>query len=109
MKLISVFVLLIATAFTHAAVLDGPCAGGGGGICLTTASCAASGGTSTPGLCPGTPNDVQCCTKTCTTTNVGPGVCKFTSDCIGKHFVIAGLCPGPSDFTCCAPCEDCPV
>jgi len=31
------------------------------GVCITTAACAAKAGVSVAGLCPGTPNNVQCC------------------------------------------------
>ncbi|KAJ7242675.1 hypothetical protein C8J57DRAFT_1192183 [Mycena rebaudengoi] len=107
MQLISVFALLITITFTRAA-LNGPCSSGGGvGICLTIASCKASGGTSTPGLCPGTPTNVQCCTKApCSNSGAGErGVCRFASSCnTENHVILEGLCPGPSDFTCCVPC-----
>jgi len=38
------------------------CASGASGICKTTSTCGAEGGTSTPGLCRGATN-VQCCTQ----------------------------------------------
>ncbi|KAJ7016585.1 hypothetical protein C8F04DRAFT_1160503 [Mycena alexandri] len=107
MKLSSVFALLASIASTQA-VLDGPCSGfatGGLGVCISTAACSKKGGTSTPGHCPGTANDIQCCTKSsCTSAAAGGGVCRFTSSCTGNHFVITDLCPGPSDFTCCVAC-----
>lgn len=41
---------------------DGPCSVGGmSGECISTSSCAAEGGTSTAGYCPGATN-IQCCT-----------------------------------------------
>ncbi|KAJ7189589.1 hypothetical protein GGX14DRAFT_580563 [Mycena pura] len=96
MQLTSAFVLLVATTVTRAA-LNGPCSNGGGaGICLTTASCQASGGTSTPGLCPDTAADVQCCTKhPCSSTSLGAtGVCRFSSSCTGAQFTISGVFVG---------------
>ncbi|KAJ7712856.1 hypothetical protein B0H16DRAFT_1250222, partial [Mycena metata] len=107
MKLSSVFALLVSIASTQA-VLDGPCSGfatGGLGVCISTGACSKKGGTSTPGHCPGTADDIQCCTKSpCTSAALGGGVCRFTSSCTpGNHYSITGLCPGPSDFKCCAP------
>ncbi|KAF8207760.1 hypothetical protein K438DRAFT_1575129 [Mycena galopus ATCC 62051] len=105
MKLLSLFVLLFYISSTEAAV-NGPCSGTGGvGVCISTSSCSASGGTSTSGLCPDDPTNIKCCTKSpCTSAVLGGGVCRFTNTCTGNHYSISGLCPGPSDFKCCAPC-----
>ncbi|KAJ6560124.1 hypothetical protein B0H19DRAFT_944929, partial [Mycena capillaripes] len=103
------FTLLLSVASTRA-VLNGPCTGGGlatgVGVCITTANCHAGGGTSTPGLCPGTPTNVQCCTKTpCGVGAFVGGTCRFTSSCTGNnHRSLIGLCPGPKDYQCCVPC-----
>ncbi|TFK34342.1 hypothetical protein BDQ12DRAFT_613759, partial [Crucibulum laeve] len=80
---------------------------------LSTSSCSSGGGTSTPGHCPGTPSNVQCCTKSPCQANLG--VCRFTSSCTGQHFSVTGSifglatgrCPGPSNFQCCVPCANC--
>ena len=77
MKFISIALLLPGFAFG----LYEHCYPGNGltGICLTTASCHADGGTSDPAnLCPG-PNNVQCCTKNGCAS--GEGACDFVDDC----------------------------
>ncbi|KAF7352191.1 Glycoside hydrolase family 24 protein [Mycena venus] len=108
MKILSLVVLLFSMASTQAAV-NGPCTGGGlasgTGVCISTSKCTASGGTVHNGLCPDDPNDIKCCTKApCTSASLGGGVCRFTSSCTGNHYTISNLCPGPTDFKCCAPC-----
>ncbi|KAJ7913046.1 hypothetical protein B0H13DRAFT_2005831 [Mycena leptocephala] len=109
MKFLSLSVLLVSIASTHASVVNGPCSGGGlasgVGVCISTSSCSAKGGTSTKGLCPGTANNIQCCTKSlCASAFLGGGVCRFTSSCTGNHYTIPDLCPGPSNYKCCVPC-----
>ncbi|KAJ6530669.1 hypothetical protein B0H19DRAFT_967522 [Mycena capillaripes] len=109
MKHFSVIALLVMIASTQA-VLNGPCSsksgfGSGVGVCISTSDCSNKGGTSTPGFCPGTPTNVQCCTKSpCTSVSLGEGVCRFTSSCPEDHYSITGLCPGPTNYKCCAPC-----
>ncbi|KAG0002412.1 hypothetical protein BGZ80_008866 [Entomortierella chlamydospora] len=75
--------------------------GGIAGSCVSTTSCASSGGTSTKGYCPNDPNDVRCCTYGTCKSNGVPGKCVSTSSCSGKS--IAGLCPGPTNIQCCIP------
>ncbi|KAF9986678.1 hypothetical protein BGZ75_001530 [Mortierella antarctica] len=75
------------------------------GTCISTSSCASSGGTSTPGFCPNDPNDVRCCTRassggqSCRTNDGRSGTCKSTSDCSGTS--VPGFCPGASNIQCC--------
>ncbi|KAL8858866.1 MAG: hypothetical protein Q9178_004544 [Gyalolechia marmorata] len=96
--------LLLSTIEAHSlverAVVDGPCTGAGGapGVCISTASCSADGGTSITGACPGTPTDIRCCTKTSCGNG---GNCRFSSQCSTN--TLSGLCPGPADFKCCVP------
>lgn len=105
--LLSVAILLIPNIVNaHAlqpvkrAVVDGPCTGSGGapGVCIPTAKCTAGGGTHILNACPGTPDDIRCCTKTSCGSG---GNCRFTSSCSGS--TLTGLCPGPDDFKCCVP------
>ncbi|KAF7337216.1 hypothetical protein MSAN_02274000 [Mycena sanguinolenta] len=106
MKFSTLLVLVASIASTQAAV-NGPCTGGGlasgVGVCISTSSCSAGGGTIHSGLCPDDPEDIKCCTKSpCTSSSLGGG-------CIVallKLLIVMclGLCPGPSSFKCCAPC-----
>ncbi|KAF9345991.1 hypothetical protein BGX26_002538 [Mortierella sp. AD094] len=74
--------------------------GGLAGSCISTTSCASSGGTSTAGHCPNDPNNILCCTYGgCKTKDGLSGNCVSTSACSGTS--IAGLCPGPSNIECC--------
>ncbi|EDR01741.1 glycoside hydrolase family 24 protein [Laccaria bicolor S238N-H82] len=91
-------IVLLAATLTLAAINDPCTAGSTPGICLTTASCSSSGGTSHVGFCPNDPTNVQCCTKSC---GAG-GVCRFTSSCTSGN-TVSGLCPGPDNFKCCLP------
>ncbi|KAK7062368.1 glycoside hydrolase family 24 protein [Favolaschia claudopus] len=108
MKLFAYTVLLASLALTRAAV-NGPCTGGGlaagTGVCISTSSCTAKGGTVHNNLCPNDPDNIKCCTKApCTSASLGGGICRTTSTCTGNHYTISDLCPGPNNFKCCAPC-----
>jgi hypothetical protein len=89
-----------ASVLAERAVLNGPCTGSGGasGVCIPTTDCTAGGGTHILNACPGTPDNVRCCTKTSCGTG---GNCRFTSQC--STSTLTGLCPGPADFKCCVP------
>ena len=79
------------TALTQASV-DGTCSNGGdpNGICISTSECASYGGSNDPGVpgaytCPGTPNDIQCCSI----LNNCPGfdtdtLCTWNNECSGS-------------------------
>jgi hypothetical protein len=101
---------------------------GASGVCIATSACAAEGGKSTAGDCPGAA-DIQCCTMsqaspvdagspppvdagsgpsldagygTCTTSSGESGVCTSTSACASSGgSTVAGDCPGPADIQCC--------
>ncbi len=86
-------------------------ASGAAGECISTSACAASGGTSTSGDCPG-PDDIECCTKSdpaldagyggCTTGGGSEGVCISTTTCAAHGGTsTSGDCPGPDDIECC--------
>jgi len=93
----------LGSALTPRASGNGPCTGAGGapGVCISTSDCSAAGGTSISNACPGTPNDIKCCTKPTCGSN-GSGNCRFTSQCASGN-TQANLCPGHPDFKCCLP------
>ena len=99
---LSLSLSLASVAWSSSAVqrstLNGACTGQGGapGVCVSTSSCSASGGTYITGACPGTPDDVKCCTKTSCGSG---GNCRWTSQCSGT--TVSNLCPGPASFKCC--------
>ena len=92
---------LFLSAFASVALgaLNEPCAGPGGvaGVCVTTSTCSASGGTTISGGCPADPADVKCCSKT-SCANGASGNCRWTSDCAGT--TVTNQCPGPAAFKC---------
>ncbi len=98
--------VLLASPVVHASALfpraeeNGPCtdASGTPGVCIPTAKCSAGGGSFTSNRCPGTPNDIKCCTKTACGSG---GNCRWTSQCSGT--TVANQCPGPAGFKCCQP------
>ncbi|KAL8702354.1 MAG: hypothetical protein Q9224_000001 [Gallowayella concinna] len=91
---------VIAHTLVERATVDGPCTGAGGapGVCIATAKCTSGGGTHISNACPGTPNDIRCCTKSSCGSG---GNCRFTSQC--STTTLTDLCPGPADFKCCVP------
>lgn len=80
--------------------LNGPCSYGSDGICITTSSCTAAGGTYKSNFCPKDPANVKCCEKSCSSGGKY-GTCKFTNKCAG--IVVSNLCPGGTEFKCCIP------
>jgi hypothetical protein len=109
--------ILLATLvfYTAHAAVNEPCYGSGGvagmssgqsysgylltslGVCLSTTTCSASGGTTFSGACPSDPADVKCCSKP--SCGASPGNCRWSSDCAASS--LSNLCPGPSGFKCC--------
>lgn len=91
------FILLCLALASVQTCLGAFCTVGGvKGDCVTAAKC--SGGTFTPGFCPGNAS-IRCCTYgTCVASNVG-GNCLQESTCPGT--TTAGLCPGPASIKCC--------
>ncbi|KAK1760287.1 hypothetical protein QBC47DRAFT_312648 [Echria macrotheca] len=83
------------------AALNEPCYGSGGvaGVCVTTSTCTASGGTTITGACPADASDVKCCSKT-SCANGSSGNCRWSSDCAGT--TVSNQCPGPGAFKCCS-------
>lgn len=83
--------------------LNGPCNGANSvpGICVPTESCTRDGGSFISNACPGTPENIKCCTK----PKCGPensGTCSFVSSC-ASGITERNFCPGPADFRCCMP------
>lgn len=87
-------------ALAERSVVNGACTGSGGalGVCISTSSCTSGGGKYISNACPGTPDNIKCCTKTSCGSG---GNCRFTSSCSGH--TLTGLCPGPDNFKCCVP------
>lgn len=99
--------LFLGAAVGHLVVprseVNGPCTGSGGapGVCIATADCTKGGGSFVSNKCPGTPEDIKCCTKTaCGTDN--KGICRFVSSCASGN-TETNKCSGPTDFRCCMP------
>ncbi|KAF2000205.1 hypothetical protein P154DRAFT_386216, partial [Amniculicola lignicola CBS 123094] len=84
-------------------VLNGPCTGADGriGVCVPTASCARDGGAFIHNACPGTPEDIKCCTKPACGLEALGGDCRWMQDCGGGKSLIRHQCPGPDAFRCC--------
>jgi hypothetical protein len=91
----------------------------GAGVCRDEGACAADGGTSQSGLCPGSAS-IKCCSvasavKTEPPTTAPPpgtcsiggtaGTCISTSQCDGQ--ATPGYCPGAADIQCCTPGTPC--
>jgi len=91
---------LLATVPSALAAVNGACANGKKGICISTGSCGSYKGTTSNGNCPSDPNDVKCCSNIPCTANGMNGSCMFTSECTDGT-TYSGLCPGGSNFKCC--------
>ncbi|KEF55716.1 uncharacterized protein A1O9_08466 [Exophiala aquamarina CBS 119918] len=103
--LLVLFVFL--TTHTHAlserSEVDGPCIGANSnpGVCIKTDKCTQGGGSYISNACPGTPDNIKCCTKPRCGTN-DKGHCRFTSSC-ASGITETNKCPGPTTFKCCMP------
>ncbi|KAF2009325.1 hypothetical protein BU24DRAFT_468295 [Aaosphaeria arxii CBS 175.79] len=97
------FTAISASALEPRAKVDGPCTGksGIGGVCISTSSCTKDGGSYISNACPGTPDDIKCCTKPNCQSGSQSGDCRFTDKCTGGKPILSNLCPGPNDFKCC--------
>ncbi|KAH6717575.1 hypothetical protein BKA61DRAFT_715893 [Leptodontidium sp. MPI-SDFR-AT-0119] len=105
--------LSILLTTTANAYVNGPCSNGGSadGICISRGSCANYGGTSNPGspgayTCPGTPDDVECCSVFTRCPGLGTDtLCTWDNRCSGNpwHGSILSnpICPGGNNFVCC--------
>ena len=83
--------------------VNGPCTGKGGvaGVCVPTKSCTKDGGSYISNACPGTPDDVKCCTKPKCQRAAQAGDCRWADKCGAGKTTLSGLCPGPDSFKCC--------
>src|ERR1700753_2221245 len=82
--------------------INDPCTGANNaaGVCINTSQCTSGGGKFISNACPGTPDNIKCCSKpVCGTA----GSCRWTSQCASGGTTLSGLCPGPSSFKCCYP------
>jgi hypothetical protein len=101
--------LLLAITTANAAfilprsTLNGPCTGANGviGVCVPTASCTRDGGKYISNACPGTPEDIKCCTKPSCQRQAQSGDCRWVDQCGGGKTILQNLCPGPDAFRCC--------
>ncbi|KAF2752095.1 hypothetical protein M011DRAFT_454933 [Sporormia fimetaria CBS 119925] len=100
--------LLLATTAVNATALlprqtklNGPCTGANGvkGVCVSTSSCTSDGGSYIHNACPGTPDNIKCCTKPSCQRAAQSGDCRWVDSCPGT--VLTGLCPGPAGYRCC--------
>jgi hypothetical protein len=94
---------VISTALLPRSTIDGPCTGPSGaiGVCVPTASCTQDNGTYIDNGCPGTPEDIKCCTKPKCELEARSGDCRWAEQCGGGKSLIRNLCPGPDAFRCC--------
>lgn len=108
MKYLSIFAatavfsatLAHSSTIAERAVLNGPCTGkdNAPGVCVATSECSSFHGTFISNACPGTPDNIKCCTKALCSDH---GSCRWTSSCTGR--TVSNQCPGPSSFKCCIP------
>ncbi|KAF2691704.1 hypothetical protein K458DRAFT_482431 [Lentithecium fluviatile CBS 122367] len=91
-----------AIAFPRS-VLNGACTGEDGivGVCVPTKSCTRDNGTYIDNACPGTPEDIKCCTKPHCQSEARSGDCRWVENCGGGKDLVQYLCPGPDAFRCC--------
>lgn len=102
-------VVLLASGVVNATVAFprsvpyGPCTGENGviGVCVKTASCTKDGGKYIDDACPGTPEDIKCCTKPKCQLAAQSGDCRWVENCGGGKPILQNLCPGPDAFRCC--------
>jgi len=94
---------VISTALPSRFALNDPCTGDFGaiGVCVPTSSCTRDNGTYIDNGCPGTPEDIKCCTKSKCQLEARSGDCRWAEQCGGGKSLVRGLCPGPDAFRCC--------
>lgn len=81
---------------------------GHAGVCVSKSSCDGAGESSINNACPGTPEDIKCCTKPSCQQAGRSGDCRWEEKCgIGSE-TLTGLCPGLNAFKCCVPKDDKP-
>jgi hypothetical protein len=107
-QLVTTVLLVAATVEANAVsarqtTLNGPCKGKNGvtGVCVSTASCTADGGSYISNACLGTPENIKCCTKPSCQRAAQSGDCRWTDQCDGGKTILTGLCPGPAGYKCC--------
>ncbi|KAK7424800.1 hypothetical protein QQZ08_008429 [Neonectria magnoliae] len=100
MRFTTTTLLAILSATIHAATNE-PCYGpnGAAGVCISTAACTKSGGSTIAGACPADPAGIRCCSKPKCGAG-GKGNCRWVSDCAGS--TAANQCPGPAQMKCCS-------
>ncbi|KAF2156793.1 hypothetical protein K461DRAFT_289171 [Myriangium duriaei CBS 260.36] len=97
MKL-DLLLLLAAVSAASASTVNGKCSvNGAPGACIDAGACTQKGGKTHTNYCPGTPDNIKCCTKS--PCDGSKGVCDWT--CTGNSHFITDHCPGPTGFKCC--------
>lgn len=112
--------IIIQLLFSFAAVdaltahprssINGPCTGkdGHAGVCISKSSCDGAGESWIHNACPGTSDDIKCCTKPSCQQAGRSGDCRWEDKCGAGSETLTGLCPGPNAFKCCVPKDDKP-
>ncbi|PVI03331.1 hypothetical protein DM02DRAFT_726530 [Periconia macrospinosa] len=92
-----------ATVAFPRSILNGPCTGkdGASGVCVPKSNCNRDNGTYIDDACPGTPEDIKCCTKPSCQLEAKKGDCRWVDKCTGGKDIVQYLCPGPDAFRCC--------
>ncbi|KAJ4286069.1 hypothetical protein N0V90_013416 [Kalmusia sp. IMI 367209] len=104
-SLFASLLLAAVSTVTAASHKNGPCTGKDGvqGVCISTKSCTSGGGSYISNACPGTPDDIKCCTKPSCQKAAQKGDCRWVDKCGTEKTTLTGLCPGPDAFRCCVP------
>ncbi|KAF2632819.1 hypothetical protein BU25DRAFT_487236 [Macroventuria anomochaeta] len=104
------FVAVNALSAHPRSTVNGPCTGkdGRAGVCISKSSCDGAGESWVNNACPGTPEDIKCCTKPSCQQAGRSGDCRWQDKCGADSETLTGLCPGPSAFKCCVPKDDKP-
>jgi hypothetical protein len=109
-QLLFSFVVVDALTAEPRSTVNGHCTGkdGHAGVCVSKSSCDGAGESSINNACPGTPEDIKCCTKPSCQQAGRSGDCRWEEKCgIGSE-TLTGLCPGLNAFKCCVPKDDKP-
>lgn len=104
-QLLSCCIAVNASIVRPRSVVNGPCTGkdGHAGVCIPKSSCDGAGETWINDACPGTPENIKCCTKASCQQAGRSGDCRWSDKCGSGRETLSGLCPGPNAFKCCVP------
>ncbi|KAH6619983.1 hypothetical protein C7974DRAFT_224281 [Boeremia exigua] len=107
-QLILSIVTVNASTAHPRSTINGRCTGKDGrtGVCISRSSCDGTGEIWIHDACPGTPEDIKCCTKPSCQQAGRSGDCRWSDRCGSGFETLIGLCPGPSAFKCCVTTDD---